>query len=112
VAVNIERLTRACLSAYEAKDIAAIAGMFHPEVILRDWNSEVRGHTAAVAEFTKNFDQAETFRINIKRIYISDLAAAAELEITIDDTEVLNVVDVLSFNDEGKILSIVAYRGL
>jgi len=37
---------------------------------------------------------------------------AVNIEITIDDTEVLNVVDVLSFNDEGKILSIVAYRGL
>lgn len=110
--INVEQLTRNCLAAYQAKDIATIASMFHPEVVLRDWNSEVRGHSAAVAEFTKNFQQANSLKIVIKRIYLDELSSAAELEITVNQTELLNVVDVLSFNEAGKILSIVAYRGL
>ena len=110
--INVEQLTRSCLAAYQAKDIATIASMFHPEVVLRDWNSEVRGHAAAVAEFTKNFEKANSLKIYIKRILLNDLSAAAELEITVNQTELLNVVDVLSFNEEGKILSIVAYKSL
>jgi ketosteroid isomerase-like protein len=112
VVQGVESLTRACLAAYQEKDIARIAAMFHPDVVLRDWNSEVRGHTAAAEEFTRNFEQADTLQIEIKSIYQAVLSAAAELKITVNGTEVLNVVDVLSFNEEGKILSIVAYRGL
>jgi hypothetical protein len=112
VAINAEQLTRKFLAAYEAKDMAAIAAMFHPDVVLRDWNSGVSGHAAAVAEFTKNFQQANSLKIVIKRIYLAELSAAAELEITLNQTELLNVVDVVSFNEEGKILSVVAYRGL
>ncbi len=112
MAINAEQLTRKFLAAYEAKDIAAIAEMFHPDVVLRDWNSGVSGHAAAVAEFTKNFQQAESLKIVIKRIYLAELSAAAELEITVNQTELLNVVDVLSFNEEGKFRSIGAYRGL
>lgn len=110
--INVEQLTRNFLAAYEAKDIETIAAMFHTDVFLRDWNSEVSGQAAAVAEFTKNFQQAKSLKIVIKRIYLAELSAAAELEITVNHTELLNVVDVLSFNEEGKILSIVAYRGL
>jgi hypothetical protein len=112
VRIDVEQLTRKCLAAYQAKDMATIASMFHPNVVLRDWNSEVRGHTAAVEEFTRNFEQADTLKIEIKSFYQAELSAAAELEIIVNGTEVLNVVDVLSFNEEGKILSIVAYRGL
>ncbi len=110
--VNVEQLTRNCLAAYQAKDIATIASMFHPEVVLRDWNSEVRGHAAAVAEFSKNFEQAHSLKIQIKRIYLGDLLAAAELEIAVNETEQIKVVDVMTFNNEGKIMSIVAYKGL
>ena len=110
--VNVEQLTRNFLAAYEAKDIATIAAMFHPGIVLRDWNSEISGDAAAVAEFTKNFQQAESLKIVIKRIYLDELSSAAELEIAVNQTELLNVVDVLSFNEAGKILSIVAYRGL
>jgi len=74
VTINVEQLTRNCLAAYQAKDIATIA--------------------------------------YINRIFLNDLSAAAELEITVNQTELLNVVDVLSFNEEGKILSIVAYKSL
>jgi len=112
VTINVEQLTRNLLAAYQAKDIATIASMFHPEVVLRDWNSEVRDHSAAVAEFTKNFEQAQSLKIQIKRIYLGELSAAAELEIAVNETEQINVVDVLTFNNEGKIMSIVAYKGL
>lgn len=110
--MDVEALTRKFLLAYESKDLATITAMFHPEIVLRDWNSEIVGKENAIAEFSKNFEQAENLSILIREIYVAQLSAAAELEITVNIAEKLNVVDVLTVNSEGEILSIVAYRGL
>lgn len=110
--MDVGALTRRFLLAYRSKDLATIANMFHPEVVLRDWNSEVIGDKDALEEFSNNFEQAKSLEILMKKIYIANLSAAAELEIRVNDTEVLSVVDVLTFDPDGQILSIVAYRGL
>lgn len=109
---SAEALLRKCLSAYEAKDIETIAAMFSPDVVLRDWNYEVRGKEAAIAEFAKNFADAESLKIEIKHIFAEGLQAAAELEITVNQVEILNVVDVMGFNTSGEITRITAYKGL
>ena len=43
--------------------------------------------------------------------YENQSTVAAELIITVDRTEILHVVDVITFNSEGKIESIRAYLG-
>ena len=109
---DIEALTREFISAYEQKDMAAIAEMFSPDVILRDWNSEVVGYEAAIQEYTNNFQAADTLDIKIQNLLVSGPSAAAVLEIVVDGVDTLQVVDLLSFGVDGKIQSIVAYKGL
>lgn len=109
---DIEALTRKFISAYEQKDLDAIAGMFSAEVILRDWNTEVAGYEAAIQEYTNNFQAADTLEIKIHNLLVHGLTAAAVLEIVVDGVETLRVVDLLSFSEDGKIRSIVAYKGL
>lgn len=106
---NIEQLTRRFLELYAAKDINAISDMFSEDIVLRDWNYEVVGKDAAIIEFTKNFDEAETLHISIKNIYLSELSAAAEIEVTVNGL-ILGIVDVITFDAEEKIFSIIAYR--
>ena len=110
--MDLEALARRFVVAYELKDIATIAELFSPDIVLRDWNSEVVGYEAAIDEFTNNFRAADSIKINVRRIMASENAVAAELEIVIDDVEILRVVDVLTFGKDQKILSIVAYKGL
>lgn len=109
---DIEALTRQFISAYEQKDMDAIAGMFSADVILRDWNTEVAGYEAAIQEYTNNFQAADTLEIKIHNLLVHGLTAAAVLEIVVDGVETLRVVDLLSFSADGKIQSIVAYKGL
>ena len=106
---KIEQLTRRFLELYAAKDINAISTMFSKNIVLRDWNYEVIGKEAAIIEFTKNFDEAETLHISIKNIYLSELKAAAELAVTVNGL-ILGIVDVITFDVEEKISSIIAYR--
>lgn len=107
-----EELARKMLCAYEAKDIEFIASLFSSEVLLRDWNHEVVGRTAAIKEFTKNFEEAEQLSIEVVRIFGSEAGVAAELEIVVNSSEALRVVDVFSFDADSKITSIISYKGL
>nr|QOV09113.1 hypothetical protein HULAa32G3_00033 [uncultured Actinomycetes bacterium] len=56
---QLEHLTRQFLALYANKDIEAISNMFAENVVLKDWNYEVVGKSAAIQEFKKNFDEAE-----------------------------------------------------
>jgi hypothetical protein len=111
---NSERETqvRSFLSAYERKDIDAISEMLAEDVVLRDWNLEVSGLEAAVAEYSKNFRDADSLRITVNQILESESGVAAELEIVVNGSENLNVVDIFTFNDDNEITSVVAYKGL
>jgi hypothetical protein len=107
-----EQLARKMLGAYEAKDIEFIASLFSSDVLLRDWNHEVVGRTAAIREFTKNFEEAQQLSIKVLRIFGSEAGVAAEVEIVVNNSEVLRVIDVISFNVDSKITSIISYKGL
>ncbi len=100
------------LKAYESKDIAAISEMFSSDVLLRDWNLEVTGKVEALREFEKNFAAAQSLKIAIKNVYVSESGAAAELEILVNQTESLRVVDVVTFDTSNIITSVVSYKGL
>lgn len=107
-----EQLLRRFLSAYEDKKLETIAEMLSNDVVLRDWNHQVEGKAGALLQFTKNFEGSEALAIQIRNIYSSKNAIAAEIEIAIGDTETLRVVDILGLNEGGQILSIISYKGL
>lgn len=107
---EVEKLTRKFLELYAAKDINAISAMFSEDIVLRDWNYEVVGKEAAIIEFTKNFDEAETLHISIKNIYLSGLSAAAEIQVNVNGL-ILGIVDVITFDSTGHVTSVIAYRG-
>ena len=109
--MTTEERFAAYLAAYAAKDLEAIAAMFADDVRLRDWKISVRGKDAALAETQKNFAAAETIAIDILATYVAHGAVAGELRIVVDEREVLYVVDVVSFDAQGRITSIRAYRG-
>jgi len=99
------------IAAYARKDLAAIGAMLADDVQLRDWNLAVRGKEAALAETARNFAAAATVDIETLALYTSEDAVAGELRIVVDQHEELHVVDVLSFDAQGAIVSIRAYLG-
>ena len=106
-----EELCLAYLRRYAEKNIDEIAELFDDEVILRDWNILVRGKSSALAETRKNFDDVNSIVIEPLFLYENRDSVAAELKITLNETDELYVVDIITFNVSGKILSIRAYKG-
>lgn len=85
--------------------------MFADDIILRDWKIRVMGKERALEETHKNFKSATSIEIEVLATYESQNTVAAELKITVDKTEELYVVDVISFNSNDQIESIRAYKG-
>jgi ketosteroid isomerase-like protein len=99
------------LQNYSDKDLVKISEMFADDITLRDWKISVSGKKAAIAETEKNFNSAKTIKIEIINIYESADSVAGELRIVVNDLEVLYVIDVVEFNNNGKIKSVRAYIG-
>lgn len=99
------------LEKYAAKDLESVSDLFAEDIVLRDWKIRVEGKTKAVEETRKNFANADTIEIEVLSTYENENTVAAELKITVDGVEELYVVDVITFNSNGKISSIRAYLG-
>jgi len=78
---------------------------------LRDWNISVFGKAEALRETAKNFAEAESLEIRVLEVYESADTVAGELHIVVNDIIDLYVVDVVTFNTQGKITAIRSYKG-
>ncbi|GGG53781.1 hypothetical protein GCM10011414_24330 [Croceivirga lutea] len=99
------------LEKYAEKDMDAMKSMFAEDIILRDWKIYVEGKNEALRETQENFEAADSIVIEVLKTYENEDTVLAELKITVNKTEVLYVVDVITFNTAGEIASIRAYLG-
>lgn len=109
---DTEALARRFLAAYAARDLDAIAVELADEVLLRDWNLEVHGRAAFLAETRRNFDDAESIAIDIRHVHATDRSVVAEVIITVDGSIRLAVVDVFEVDAEGRVTAVRSYKGL
>ena len=85
--------------------------MFAENISLRDWDITAVGKEQVVTANRTIFTAVETIEVTPIHLYQEGQTVIAELEILIDDTERLLVIDVLQFDRHGKIESIRAYKG-
>lgn len=102
---------RFILRKYEEKDLASFDQMFADNVVIRDWKIRTEGKALALNEFKKNFESVNTIKIDILSMYENDNAVAAELKITLDEKQVIYIVDVITLTQDQKIASIRSYIG-
>ena len=99
------------LRAYEQKDLDSVSDMFADDIALRDWKISVKGKRLAVDETRKNFENTDSIEIDVLSTMVNEKMVSGELKIVVDKSETLFVVDVLKFNENGKITAIHAYLG-
>ena len=102
--------------AFSNKDAKRLEDIYTEDVSLRDWLNSVSGKEAVLESNNRFFAAVTDLDINVKMIYYdANNTAACEIDIKLkhkDGTEdELLVVDVIEFNEDGKIKSIRAYLG-
>ena len=96
---------------FSEKDLDGLDPLFDGRATIRDWEIQAEGKSNVFTAMKDIFDSVESVQIDPLRIYVWENTVVAELDITVNASEKLAVVDIIDFTDEGKILGIRAFKG-
>lgn len=105
----IENLSRDYFLAFSLKDSAALSMMFDDNVVLIDWEVNITGKDPVMANNQQLFNTVGTIKIVPEKIAVRGLSVMAKISVEIDNVK-LKVVDIITFNDLGKIIKLEAYK--
>ena len=123
---NIQQL-RKYFQAFADKNIEVLTEMFTDNIILIDWNNTFTGKDQVVNEVQGIFTNFKTIKLEVTDIFSSlniinadrgettvsipkDDSFACEIVIVFDDLEPLYIMDLIEFDDEGRIKKLTAYN--
>ena len=123
---NIQQL-RKYFQAFADKNIEVLTEMFTDDIILIDWNNTFTGKDQVVNEVQGIFANFKTIELEVTDIFSSlniinadrgettvsipkDDSFACEIVIVFDDLEPLYIMDLIEFDDEGRIKMLTAYN--
>ena len=123
---NIQQL-RKYFQAFADKNIEILTEMFTDDIILIDWNNTFTGKDQVVNEVQGIFTNFQTIKLEVTDIFSSlniinadsgettvsipqDESFACEIVIVFDDLEPLYIMDLIEFDDEGRIKKLTAYN--
>jgi len=123
---NIQQL-RNYFQAFADKNIEVLTEMFTDDIILIDWNNTFTGKDQVVNEVQGIFANFKTIKLEVTDIFSSlniinadrgettvsipkDDSFACEIVIVFDDLEPLYIMDLIEFDDEGRIKKLTAYN--
>ena len=99
---------------WNAHDVAGIQALHADASSLKDWAASFGPTAAAVAEGIGGiWKGAPGIKIEIVDVYTcgeADLTCVANIRVVVDAETTLKVCDVIEYNAEGKVVSLVAYK--
>jgi len=105
-----EQLTK-YFKVFSNKDIDTLSAMFADEVLLVDWNVFASGKEKVIEANKNIFDSVSSIKVTPIEFYSnSDTSYAVKIFIVVNDNEKLDVIDVINFNENGLVTSIVAFK--
>jgi len=95
---------------FSNKDLKNLAIMYSDEVRLSDWDILANGKIDVLAANKNIFDSVETIAVDLKELHIDSDVATCVIVITINNDDILKVIDLIRLDDHGKIKEISAYK--
>jgi len=108
---NLKETTKKYFEAFSNKNTQTLSELYADSVSLRDWDVDLSGKAAVLDANRKLFASVESVQISLLLAHQEGRTVASEIEIIIDDETILKVVDVIDFDETGKISNIRAYKG-
>ena len=106
----MERLIKEYFKFFSDKDILSLEKLFAEDVKLVDWETYAKGKDEVIKANKKIFDQVDTLQIEVNNLYINGQTAICLIDILINKSEKLKVIDLIRFNNDNKITLISAYK--
>ena len=109
--MNYLEICKNYFKIFSNKDINKLEELFSDQIVLRDWEINAVGKEAVIDANKKIFKNVKKIKVTPLNLDQISNKIVAELEIIINETDKIYVVDIISFNKEGKIISIKAFKG-
>ena len=101
-------------TTFSNQDLEGLSRMFSDDVILIDWDINASGKEEVIEANKKIFQSVDTILVVPYFYYVGEEAYAVEIDVIVNSgketEETIQVVDIISFNEEGLIQSIEAYK--
>ena len=81
------------------------------DIVLKDWNIKVAGKKKVIEEIKKIFDSTITIKVTPISFFVnSDYSYAIYISILVNCEQLIDVIDVINFDINGKIVEITAFK--
>jgi hypothetical protein len=107
---DVKMLAKRYFQAYSEKNSTKLAEMFSEDITLTDWEIHIIGKNAVIEANRKIFDSTNQILVEIINMYSDAETVAAEIEVAIDNKPRIYVADFLTFNADGLIKRLMAYK--
>ncbi|MBF0544796.1 MAG: nuclear transport factor 2 family protein [Candidatus Riflebacteria bacterium] len=109
--MNLKNICQDYFVTFSSKNISKLEKLFDSQISLRDWNLNVHGRQKVLEANENIFRDCKSIMVEPLNLIQEGSTVVCELEITINNTPKIFVTDIITFNNDGKILSIRAYKG-
>jgi len=111
VMVSLKKLAMDYINNFNNKDLIKLKKMFALDVSLRDWNVYSIGIDSVIEANRSIFIEFKNIKATPLAFIEDSYKIAIELEICLDNSNKIKVLDILEFNEDFKIKSIKAFKG-
>lgn len=113
--ISLKSLCNEYFINFNNKNLEKLSELFSDDISLTDWNISVKGKENVLKEISNIFSNVQNIKISIYGdLYEDKNTVCCEIEIILNNYtanyEILKVVDIITFNDYGKIEKINAYK--
>ena len=111
--MNLHSLTKDYLTAWNKRNKDAFEQLFAEDISLKDWEIEAGGKASVIGANANIWEAVPDIHISIMHIGVCEEQNKTYAEIIVTSTQEnlnLRVIDVIKFNNDGKIKSVDAYK--
>lgn len=96
---------------FSNKDLKSLSEIFDENITFTDWQIAAIGKEQVLECNLQVFSSVDKLKVDIIEIIQKDLTFVCQLIITVNSKEKLEVIDFIKFDQNGKIISVKAYKG-
>jgi steroid delta-isomerase len=108
--MNNVALVKQYFENFSNKRIDLLEQMFSQDVELTDWEISAKGIDQVVAANQKIFNSVETITVDIDLLAEVNNTIFAQISVIVNSSTTIKVIDVITFDQEGKISKVSAYK--